>query len=57
MLELVGEEPGYPVEVEEISYEEYLALQQRGETFEEPLGEEGEQLEILLQVSLHCTVG
>merc|ERR1711892_87192 len=29
----------YPVEVEEISYEEYLELQKMGDTFEEPLEE------------------
>ena len=42
LLELIPSEQRnkYPVEVEEISYEEYLELSKRGDTFEEPLYED-----------------
>ena len=42
LLELIPSEQRnkYPVEVEEITYEEYLELSKRGDTFEEPLYEE-----------------
>ena len=42
LLQLIprGQRDKYPVEVEEITYEEYLQLSKRGETFEEPLYED-----------------
>ena len=41
LLELIPQDQRnkYPVEVEEITYEEYLQLSKKGETFEEPLYE------------------
>lgn len=45
LLELIPQDQRnkYPVEVEEISYEEYLELSKRGDTFEEPIYEDTEQ--------------
>ena len=42
LLQLIprGQRDKYPVEVEEITYEEYLQLSKKGETFEEPLYED-----------------
>ena len=42
LLQLIplGQRDKYPVEVEEITYEEYLELSKMGETFEEPLYED-----------------
>ena len=42
LLEMIpqGQRDKYPVEVEEISYEEYLELSRKGDTFEEPLYED-----------------
>ena len=42
ILDLVPQEQRdkYPVEVEEITYEEYLELSKKGETFEEPLDDD-----------------
>ena len=42
LLELIPQDQRnkYPVEVEEITYEEYLQLSKKGETFEEPLYED-----------------
>ena len=42
ILDLIPQEQRdkYPVEVEEITYEEYLELSKKGETFEEPLDDE-----------------
>ena len=45
LLELIPQDQRdkYPVEVEEISYEEYLALSKKGDTFEEPIYEDTDQ--------------
>ena len=42
LLQLIprGQRDKYPVEVEEITYAEYLQLSKKGETFEEPLYED-----------------
>ena len=42
LLQLIprGQRDKYPVEVEEITYQEYLELSKMGETFEEPLYED-----------------
>lgn len=50
LLELIPSEQRnkYPVEVEEISYEEYLELSKRGDTFEEPLYEDDFEEEDLM---------
>ena len=44
ILDLIPQEQRdkYPVEVEEITYEEYLELSKKGETFEEPLDDDDE---------------
>ena len=51
LLELIPSEQRnkYPVEVEEISYEEYLELSKRGDTFEEPLYEDDFDEEDLME--------
>ena len=48
LLELIPMEQRhkYPVEVEEISYEEYLELSKRGDTFEEPLYDDEDVTEV-----------
>ena len=45
ILDLIPQEQRdkYPVEVEEITYEEYLELSKKGETFEEPLDEDDDE--------------
>ena len=47
ILDLIPQEQRdkYPVEVEEITYEEYLELSKKGETFEEPLYDDDEEEE------------
>lgn len=48
ILDLIPQEQRdkYPVEVEEITYEEYLELSKRGETFEEPLDDTEEYYDL-----------
>ena len=48
ILDLIPQEQRatHPVEVEEITYEEYLELSKRGETFEEPLDDSDEYFEM-----------